>query len=155
MTTIIHNLRNALRCNLCPTSQHSARQWRVEAARPHCTPVTDSQFDVCEEEEEAGKICKKRIMDERACGSVWFMQRLGYASTHQKNKKFWQKLIRLLSLRKVTADNLAAMVTVEHKQSTHTHTHTMLSKAHLTTLNLGNFKMTEAMGLKIISLRPI
>jgi hypothetical protein len=27
---------------------------------------------------------------------------------------------------------------------------TLLSKAHLTTLNLSNFKMIEAMGLKII-----
>jgi hypothetical protein len=31
---------------------------------------------------------------------------------------------------------------------------TMLSKAHLTTLNVNNFKMVEAMGLKMTALRP-
>jgi hypothetical protein len=45
-----------------------------------------------------------------------------------------------------TANNLVAMVTMEHKQFIHT----LLSKAHLTNLNLNNFEMIEAMGIKII-----
>jgi hypothetical protein len=38
------------------------------------------------------------------------------------------------------------MVTMEHKQYK-----PQFSKAHLTTLNLFNFKMVEGMGLKIIA----
>jgi hypothetical protein len=38
-------------------------------------------------------------------------------STIGKNKKFWEELIRLLSLHKPTVNNLGAMVTMEHKQS--------------------------------------
>jgi hypothetical protein len=37
------------------------------------------------------------------------------------------------------------MVTMEHNPNP------LLSKAHLTTLNLNNFKMIEAMGLEIIA----
>jgi hypothetical protein len=33
---------------------------------------------------------------------------------------FWGELIHLLSLHKLTVNNLVAMVTVEHKQSKHT-----------------------------------
>jgi hypothetical protein len=40
------------------------------------------------------------------------------------------------------------MVTMEHKNP-----NTLLSKALLTTLNLNNFKIIEAMGLKIIASR--
>jgi hypothetical protein len=40
------------------------------------------------------------------------------------------------------------MVTMEQKQSKPT-----VNKAHLTNLNLSNFKMIEAMGLKIIASR--
>jgi hypothetical protein len=43
-------------------------------------------------------------------------------------------------------NNLDVMVTMEHK-----HANTLLSKAHLTNLNLNNFKIIEAMGLKIIA----
>jgi hypothetical protein len=60
------------------------------------------------------------------------------------NKKFWEELIRLLSLHTHTVNNLVAMVTMENKQSK-----PHFSKAHLTTLNLNNFKMIEVMGLKI------
>jgi hypothetical protein len=42
-------------------------------------------------------------------------------------------------------NNLDTMVTMEHK-----HANTPLSKSHLTNLNLNNFKIIEAMGLKII-----
>jgi hypothetical protein len=42
------------------------------------------------------------------------------------------------------------MVTMEHKQSK-----LKVSKAHLTILNLNNFKMIEAMGLKIIASRSL
>jgi hypothetical protein len=42
---------------------------------------------------------------------------------------------------------LVAMVTIEHNPKT------LLSKAHLTNLNLNNFKMIEAIGLKIIASR--
>jgi hypothetical protein len=37
------------------------------------------------------------------------------------------------------------MVTTEHNPNA------LLSKAHVTNLNLNNFKMTEAIGLKIIA----
>jgi hypothetical protein len=33
------------------------------------------------------------------------------------NKKFWQELICLLSLHKLTVNNLVIMVTMKHKQS--------------------------------------
>jgi hypothetical protein len=39
------------------------------------------------------------------------------------------------------------MVTMEHKNNLNSH----FSKAHLTNLNLDNFKIIEAMGLKIIA----
>jgi hypothetical protein len=39
------------------------------------------------------------------------------------------------------------MVTMEHNPNP------LLSKAHLTTLNINKFKMTKAMRLKIIALR--
>jgi hypothetical protein len=51
------------------------------------------------------------------------------------NKKFWEELICLLSLYKLTVNNLVAMVTMEHKNP-----NTLLSKAHLAKLNLNNFK---------------
>jgi hypothetical protein len=41
------------------------------------------------------------------------------------------------------------MVTMEHKKNANP----QLSKAHLTTLNLSNFNMIEAMGIKIIATR--
>jgi hypothetical protein len=63
------------------------------------------------------------------------------------NKKFWEELIHLLSLHKLTVKNLVAMVTMGHKNQ-----NTLLSKAHLTNVNL-NFKMIEAMELKIIASR--
>jgi hypothetical protein len=40
------------------------------------------------------------------------------------------------------------MVTMDHNPNP------LLSKAHLTTLSLNNFKVFEAMGLKIIASRP-
>jgi hypothetical protein len=43
-------------------------------------------------------------------------------------------------------NNLVAMVTMEHKQFK-----PQFSKAHLTILNLNNFKMIEAIGLKTIA----
>jgi hypothetical protein len=46
-----------------------------------------------------------------------------------------------------TVNNLAAMVTMEHKN-----TNPQFSKAHLT-VNLNNFKTIEAMGLKVIASR--
>jgi hypothetical protein len=64
------------------------------------------------------------------------------------NNKFWEELIGLLSLHKLTVNNLVAMVTMVHKNPI-----TLLSKARLTNLNLNNFKMVEAMGLKIIACR--
>jgi hypothetical protein len=42
------------------------------------------------------------------------------------------------------------MVTMEHKTI---NPNPQFSKAHLTTLNLNNFKMFEAMGLRIIAMR--
>jgi hypothetical protein len=66
---------------------------------------------------------------------------------HISNKKFWEVLIRLLSLHKLTVNNLIAMVTMEYNPNP------LPSKAHLTTLNLNNFKMIKAMGLKIIASR--
>jgi hypothetical protein len=53
------------------------------------------------------------------------------------NKKLWQGLICLLSQHKLTVNN----------------PNPLLSKAHLTTLNINKFKMIEAMGLKIIASR--
>jgi hypothetical protein len=40
------------------------------------------------------------------------------------------------------------MVTMEHPNQ-------QFSKAHLTTLNLNNFKMIEAIGLKLLQLGPL
>jgi hypothetical protein len=37
----------------------------------------------------------------------------------ENNKKFLEELICLLSLHKLTVNNLVALVTVEHKQSKH------------------------------------
>jgi hypothetical protein len=62
--------------------------------------------------------------------------------------KFWEELIPLFSLYKLTVNNLVTMVTMEHKNP-----NTLLSKACLTNSNLDNFKMIEAMGLKIIESR--
>jgi hypothetical protein len=42
-------------------------------------------------------------------------------------------------------NNLVAMVTMQHNSNPH------FSKAHLTILNLNDFKMIEATGLKIIT----
>jgi hypothetical protein len=54
----------------------------------------------------------------------------------------------LLNLTKFTAVyNLVAIVTMEHNPNS------QFSKAHLTNLNLNNFKRIEAIGLKIIALR--
>jgi hypothetical protein len=61
------------------------------------------------------------------------------------NKKFWEEIIRLLSIHKPTVNNL---VTVKHKNP-----NPLLSKAHQTIFNLNDFKITEAMGLKIIASR--
>jgi hypothetical protein len=53
-----------------------------------------------------------------------------------------------LNLTEFTAvNNLVAMVTMEHNPNP------QFSKAHLTTLILNNFKMIEAMGLKITASR--
>jgi hypothetical protein len=53
-----------------------------------------------------------------------------------------------LNLNEFTAvNNLVAMVTMKHK------TNPQFSKAHLTNLNLNNFKMFKAMGLQIIAPR--
>jgi hypothetical protein len=38
----------------------------------------------------------------------------------KKNKNFWQEIICLLSLQKLTVNNLVAMFTMEHKQSKRT-----------------------------------
>jgi hypothetical protein len=61
-------------------------------------------------------------------------------------EKIWDELIRILSLHKLTVSYLVSIVTMEHKQS-----NLLLSKAHLTNLNLNNIKMIEAMGLRIIT----
>jgi hypothetical protein len=37
----------------------------------------------------------------------------------ENNKKFLEELIRLLSLHKLTVNNLVALITMEHKQSKH------------------------------------
>jgi hypothetical protein len=50
------------------------------------------------------------------------------------------------SLLNLTANNLVAMFTMQHQ-----HPNPLLSKAHLTNLNLNIFKIIEAMGLKIIA----
>jgi hypothetical protein len=54
-----------------------------------------------------------------------------------------------LTLTKFTAvNNLVAMVTMEH---THTHNpNAQFNKDYLINMNLNNFKLIEAMGLKII-----
>jgi hypothetical protein len=70
---------------------------------------------------------------------------LGNASI---NKKSLEKLVHLLSLHKLTVNNLVAMVTMEQ------YPNPLLSKAHQTTLNPNNFKMMEAMGLNIIASSP-
>jgi hypothetical protein len=62
-------------------------------------------------------------------------------------KKIWQELIFLLSLQKLTVNNLVTIVTMENNPNP------LLSKAHLTTLNINKFKMIEATGLKIIASR--
>jgi hypothetical protein len=38
-------------------------------------------------------------------------------NTTFRNKKFWEKLIHLLSLHKLTVNSVVAMVTMEHEQS--------------------------------------
>jgi hypothetical protein len=54
----------------------------------------------------------------------------------------------MLNLTEFTAVyKLVAMVTMEHNPNQ------QFSKAHLTTLNLNNFKIIKAMGLKIIASR--
>jgi hypothetical protein len=54
-----------------------------------------------------------------------------------------------LNLTEITAvNNLVVMVTMEHKQSKPT-----VNRVHLTNLNLNNFKIIEAVGLKIIASR--
>jgi hypothetical protein len=59
--------------------------------------------------------------------------------THKQSKPTWSLWIPLLP----PVNNL---VTMKHKNP-----NPLLSKAHLRTLNLSNFKMIEAMGLKIIA----
>jgi hypothetical protein len=55
-----------------------------------------------------------------------------------------------LNLTEFTAvNNLVAMVTMEHNPNPH------FSKAHLTILNLYNFKIIKAMGLKILHRGPL
>jgi hypothetical protein len=70
---------------------------------------------------------------------------LGNASI---NKKSLEELVHLLSLHKLTVNNLVAMVTMEQ------YPNPLLSKSHQTTLNPNNFKMIEAMGLKVIASSP-
>jgi hypothetical protein len=65
-----------------------------------------------------------------------------------KYKKFWEELICLLSLHKLTVNILVAMCTMAINNS-----NPLLSKAYLTNLNLNIFKVIEAMGLKIIASR--
>jgi hypothetical protein len=65
-----------------------------------------------------------------------------------KYKKFWEELICLLSLHKLTVNILIVMCTMDINNS-----NPLLSKAYLTNLNLNIFKVIEAMGLKIIASR--
>jgi hypothetical protein len=65
------------------------------------------------------------------------------------NKKFWQKLIFLLSLHKLTVKK----TWLPWLPWNINNPNPLLSKAHLTMLNVNKFKMIEAMGLKIISSR--
>jgi hypothetical protein len=65
-----------------------------------------------------------------------------------ENKKFWEELICLLSLHKLTVNNLVAMFTMKINNP-----NPLLSKAHLTTLNINILKMIEATGLKFIASR--
>jgi hypothetical protein len=59
------------------------------------------------------------------------------AMVHKQSKPTWLPLLP-------TVNNLVAIVTVEHNPNP------LLSEVRLKTLNLNNFKMTEAVGLKII-----
>jgi hypothetical protein len=63
-------------------------------------------------------------------------------------QEFWEEIIRILSLHKLTTNNLVAMFTMEHKQSKPTP-----EEGSPTTLNLNIFNMIKAMGLNIIELR--
>jgi hypothetical protein len=54
-------------------------------------------------------------------------------------KKFWEELIPLL---KLTVNNLVAIWNINNPN-------TLLSKVHLTNLNLIHFKIVETMGTKI------
>jgi hypothetical protein len=59
------------------------------------------------------------------------------AMVHKQSKLTWLPLLP-------TVNNLVSIITMEHNPNP------LLSKAHLTNLNLNNFKMIEAVGLKII-----
>jgi hypothetical protein len=52
----------------------------------------------------------------------------------QINKKFWEELIRQVSLHKIAVSNLVSMVTMEHNPNP------PLTKAHLTKFKLNNLK---------------
>jgi hypothetical protein len=54
----------------------------------------------------------------------------------------------------VTSAKIACDVTMITQQCYINNPNPLLSKAYFATLNLSNFKMVEAMGLKIITLRP-
>jgi hypothetical protein len=53
------------------------------------------------------------------------------------------------------SENLVCDVTMENQQCYIYNPNLLLSKAHLSTLNVNNFKMVEALGLKIIALRSL
>jgi hypothetical protein len=61
------------------------------------------------------------------------------------NKKFWQELICLLSPHKLTVTTWLPW-NINNPNP-------LLSKAHLTTLNINKFKMIETMGLETIASR--
>jgi hypothetical protein len=66
------------------------------------------------------------------------------------NKKFWEELIHLLSLHKLTGNNLQLVVWLPWNIN---NPNRLLSMAHLTKLNLNNVKTIEGMGLKITASR--
>jgi hypothetical protein len=68
-----------------------------------------------------------------------------YVEKAAENKKFWEELIRLLSLQKLTVNNLVAWLPWNINNP-----NPLLSKARLTKLNLNNFKTIEAVGLKLL-----
>jgi hypothetical protein len=69
---------------------------------------------------------------------VAYSKQVGYHA-HKQCKPTWLLWLPLLS----TVNNFVDMLTLVHKNP-----NPLPSKAHLTTLNLSNFKIIEAMGLK-------